>query len=98
MSIELHPPVPTDKGMVLRHLVASLGGVEAVIFVGDDVGDLPAFEALSDLRDAGLTTVAVAVASTEMDPRMRDRADLVIADTDVELLLRALHHGAGVDG
>jgi hypothetical protein len=33
-----------------------------------------------------------------MDPRMRDRADLVIADTDVELLLRALHHGAGVDG
>lgn len=98
MSVEVHPPVPTDKGAVVRRVVESIDDVEAVVFVGDDVGDLPAFAALSDLRLAGLTTAAVAVASSEMDPRMREGADLIIAESSVEDLLRALRFGAGVDG
>lgn len=98
MSVEVHPPVPTDKGAVVRRLVADLEGAESAVFVGDDVGDLPAFEALAQLRVHGLTTVAVAVASSEMDQRMHDQADLVIAASDVEQLLRAFRYGAGVDG
>ncbi len=46
MSWELRPPVPTDKGTVVTELAA---GLAAVCFVGDDTGDLPAFEALRRL-------------------------------------------------
>ncbi len=98
MSFELHPPVATDKGSVLHRLVAGLDGVESVVFVGDDVGDLPAFDALAQMRAQGLATVAIAVASSEMDPRVRDRADLVVTGDQVEPLLGALRAGAGTDG
>lgn len=97
MSVEVHPPVPTDKGGVLRRLVAATATAESVMFVGDDVGDLPAFDALADLRAEGLTTLAVAVASSEIDARVRDRADLIIADSDVVELLRVLRFGSEAD-
>ena len=98
MSVEVHPPVPADKGTVVRRVIEGVDGVEAAVFVGDDVGDLPAFTALAELRSEGLTTAAVAVASSEMDPRMREQADITIAGSDVEELLRALRFGAGADG
>ena len=94
MSVELHPPVPTDKGHVVRRLVEGLDGCDRVMFVGDDVGDLPAFEELGRLRQEGLTTLAVAVASSEMDPRVHDAADLVISADQVGLLLSELRAGA----
>jgi trehalose 6-phosphate phosphatase len=90
MSVELHPPVPTDKGTVVRHLVDALPATEAVLFVGDDVGDIPAFEALDALRRAGLRTLALAVASSELDPRVRDGADLVIREDEVVPVLDVL--------
>ena len=52
MSIELHPPVATDKGAVVMGLAE---GLDNVCFLGDDVGDLPAFAALDRLRDEGRT-------------------------------------------
>lgn len=97
MSIELHPPVPTDKGHVLRRLVGGFPDAESAIFVGDDVGDLPAFDALALLRSEGLTTAAVAIASSEMDPRMQEKADVVIDGSDVEPLLEALRYGVHAD-
>jgi trehalose 6-phosphate phosphatase len=74
-SVELHPPIDTDKGTAVRSLVADLS---AACFLGDDVGDLPAFDALDELTAAGRSTVKVAVRSDEAPPEMLARADLVV--------------------
>ena len=90
MSVEVHPPVEADKGSVVQHLVTAEPDVDAVLFVGDDVGDLPAFEALGALSEGGVQTMAIAVESTEIDPRLRRRADLVIREDEVVTLLELL--------
>jgi trehalose 6-phosphate phosphatase len=75
MSLELVPPVPTDKGLVVAALAE---GLDAACYVGDDVGDLPAFAALADLRNQGVATLAVAVRSGEEPPELVEQADLVV--------------------
>jgi len=90
ISVEVHPPVEADKGSVVQHLVTAEPDVDAVLFVGDDVGDLPAFEALGALSEGGVQTMAIAVESTEIDPRLRRRADLVIREDEVVTLLELL--------
>jgi len=88
MSVELHPPIDTDKGAVVRRLAE---GALAVLYVGDDRGDLSAFAALEDLRREGVRTLAVAVDSDELPPELRRRADLVVdGPPGVVALLRAL--------
>ena len=62
MSVELHPPVDVDKGTTVT---AWAEGARIVIFAGDDTGDLDAFAALVPLREAGVITCAVVVASDE---------------------------------
>ena len=74
-SYELHPPIRADKGTAVRQLCA---GLEAAIFLGDDVGDLPAFDALDELGAAGVGVVKVAVRSSEAPRVLLDRADLVV--------------------
>ena len=75
MSVELHPPLPADKGTALEQLVA---GLAAVCFVGDDRGDLPAYDALDRLEDRGVQGLRVAVASDEAPAELVERADLVV--------------------
>jgi len=75
MSVELHPPIEADKGTAIEKLSAKLG---AVLYAGDDVGDLPAFDALDRLEARGLDVVRVAVRSNEAPPELLERADLVI--------------------
>jgi trehalose 6-phosphate phosphatase len=78
MSVELHPPIEEDKGTVLRRLAGERSG--PVLFAGDDVGDLPAFAVLAELRRAGRTVVGVAVGSSESPPGLLDAADVVVDD------------------
>jgi trehalose 6-phosphate phosphatase len=73
--LELRPP-GYDKGGALRRLVEACSP-GAVLFGGDDLGDLPAFAAVEDLRAAGLPGVTVAAASTEA-AQVAERADLVV--------------------
>jgi trehalose 6-phosphate phosphatase len=75
LSYELHPPIDVDKGSSLLELADDL---DAVCFIGDDVGDLPAFDALDQLTAGGVTTVRVGVRSAEMAGELLDRADLVV--------------------
>jgi trehalose 6-phosphate phosphatase len=75
MSVELHPPIDADKGTAVRDLAH---GLSAVCFLGDDVGDLPAFGELRRLRDDGVTTVSIAVRSGEAPDSLLDAADLVV--------------------
>lgn len=75
--LELAPAAAPDKGQAVRETVLQTG-VRAVIYAGDDVGDLPAFEALAELRAEGLETMAIAVASSEAPEDLVERADLVV--------------------
>ncbi len=74
-SVELHPPVSTDKGTVVDALVA---GLDAACFLGDDVGDLPAFDALDRFAFDGGHAVRIAVRTDESPDAMLARADLVV--------------------
>jgi trehalose 6-phosphate phosphatase len=75
MSVELRPPVEIDKGTVVAELAR---GLAAVCFVGDDIGDLAAFEALDRLREGGVATLKVVVASAEAPQALLDAGDVVV--------------------
>ncbi len=75
-SVELRPPLEVDKGRVVDDLVAGAG---AACFLGDDAGDLPAFDALDRLAaQGGASTVRIAVRSSESPPELLARADVVV--------------------
>lgn len=59
-------PHGVDKGAALRDFLAE-SKAEAVIFAGDDLGDLAAFEAVRELRADGLPGLLVCSASHEED-------------------------------
>jgi trehalose 6-phosphate phosphatase len=75
MSLELRPPLDVDKGTVVRSLVP---GMRAVAVFGDDLGDLPAFDAAAELRARGVAVARVAVVDAESDDRVAAGADLVV--------------------
>jgi trehalose 6-phosphate phosphatase len=79
MSVELRPPVGVDKGTVVRQLAA---GLSAVAFAGDDVGDLPAFAVLRDLRAGGVATLAIASGGPETPPEVATAADVLVDGPD----------------
>lgn len=68
------------KGDALRALVAETGAT-TVAMCGDDLGDLPAFELLRELRAEGLTTCAVVSASAEQ-PAVAAQADVLAEGPD----------------
>lgn len=74
-SVELHPPLDVDKGTSVSALAA---GCATAVYVGDDLGDLPAFAALDDLRSEGTVTVKVATGGAELPAEVAAAADLVV--------------------
>ncbi len=77
--IELRAP-GSDKGVAVRRLVAELDARQ-IIFAGDDLGDLPAFDAVDALRAEGIAGLLICSASPEQDALVA-RADLVLAGPD----------------
>ena len=75
MSYELHPPINVDKGTAVRNLSRD---IDALCYIGDDVGDLTAFDALDELGQQGVNVLRVAVRSDESSAELLDRADLVV--------------------
>jgi trehalose 6-phosphate phosphatase len=73
MSYELRPPIAVDKGTVLHEI---LGDLAAACFIGDDLGDLPAYDALDVLAGTGLTALRVGVRSPEAPEELLARADV----------------------
>jgi trehalose 6-phosphate phosphatase len=69
-----------DKGLALRRLVEEYDA-RAVLFVGDDLGDVPAFEAVADLRSTGMPALLVCSGSEE-ESVLRDLADVVVTGPD----------------
>jgi len=75
MSLELHPPIDVDKGTVVE---ARSVGMTGACYVGDDQGDLPAFAALDRLARQGLTSLKVAVRTSEAAADLLAQADLEV--------------------
>jgi trehalose 6-phosphate phosphatase len=79
----------SDKGAVVRDLAKEVeaGGF---LFAGDDLGDLEAFDAVTDLREQGMPTLLVCSASDE-ESALVERSDVVVHGPDGVLdLLRRL--------
>ena len=75
LVLEVRPP-GFDKRGALRSLCEP--PPSAVLFAGDDLGDLPAYDAVDELRSAGVPGVLVCSASDEGPAELRARADLVV--------------------
>jgi trehalose 6-phosphate phosphatase len=88
MVLELRPP-GYDKRRALLSLCDPVPS--GVLFAGDDLGDLPAYDAVEELRRAGAVGVTVCSASDEGPPELRQRADVVVdGPAGVVELLRSL--------
>jgi trehalose 6-phosphate phosphatase len=74
--LELRPP-GHDKGRTLLQLAAEVDP-KSVLVAGDDYGDLPAFDAVDELRGAGVPGITVCSDSPEVPAVLRERADLVV--------------------
>ena len=88
LVLELRPP-GMDKGVALLEYVRETAA-EAVLYAGDDLGDLPAFAAVDKLRTDGIPGLLVCSGSSEVT-ELAERADLVVdGPAGVVQLLRAL--------
>jgi trehalose 6-phosphate phosphatase len=65
-----------DKGAALRAIVDETGAHQ-VIFAGDDLGDLPAFQAVRELVTSGVAGLLVCSASTEEDA-LTELSDVIV--------------------
>lgn len=87
MTVELRPPLDVDKGSVVAELA---GDSSAACYFGDDLGDLPAFAALADLRRRrGVTTVSIAVVDDETPVEIVEAADVAVRGPGAALELLA---------
>jgi len=88
LVLELRPP-GVDKGAALRSYAAECGA-RSVLFAGDDLGDLPAYDAVERLRREGVPGIKVCSGSIEVAD-LAARADLVLDGPDgVAALLATL--------
>ncbi|MFJ2726412.1 trehalose-phosphatase [Streptomyces collinus] len=88
LVLELRPP-GMDKGVALLDHVRATGA-GAVLYAGDDLGDLPAFAAVEKLRSDGVPGLLVCSGSAEVT-ELAERADIVVDGPEgVVALLRGL--------
>jgi len=88
LSFEIHPPIHRDKGTAVVELAQDF---DPVAYMGDDLGDLPAFDGLDVLSRRGVSTVRIAVSSEEAPPILLSRADHVVSGpAGAEALIRDL--------
>jgi trehalose 6-phosphate phosphatase len=83
LVLELRPP-GMDKGTALRDLIAGRSAVSAVLYAGDDLGDLAAFDAVDAFRAAGIPGVKVYSGSAEVTEvaEVAEQADLIVDGPD----------------
>ena len=76
-AFELRPPIELSKAGVVFEVVRE-ASLDPVLFAGDDVVDLPGFDALDRLSAQGVTTLRVAVSSAEAPPELLQRGDVIV--------------------
>ena len=77
--LEIRPPVHFNKGIAVTRLVESYAITHAA-YVGDDLTDLDAFDALRRLHENGalVTALCIGVASEEQPHRLVEAADVMV--------------------
>jgi trehalose-phosphatase len=84
--LEVLPPVGSNKGTAVRHLLEG-AGLSRVLIAGDDTTDLDAFRAVEELEHK----VRVAVLSDESPTLLGEHAEIVLGSTEEFLeLLKSL--------
>lgn len=76
-AYELQPPGNFSKRTVVLER-AKQAGLRAAAFAGDDVVDLPGFDAIDELATSGLIGLRIAVDSEESPAPLIERADEVV--------------------
>lgn len=80
--IELKPDLPINKGDAVT-VIAISRDIDNAIYLGDDITDIDAFNALNMLeREGRLRAVSVSVASDESPPEVKEEADYVVKGVD----------------
>jgi len=96
MVLEIRPH-GVQKGDVLRTIVRDRG-IRAVLYAGDDLGDLSAFAAIDELRGNGVPGIKVCSGSQEA-PEVAEAADVVVDGPEgVADLLEDLGQRIGYEG
>jgi trehalose 6-phosphate phosphatase len=80
LVLELRSP-GGDKGAALRRWVAQTG-VSALLYAGDDDGDIPVLGVAEGLRGEGVPALVVCAARADGSAEFRDGADLVLDGPD----------------
>lgn len=93
MVVNLLPPVAINKGTAVLDL-AREHGLRGLVYLGDDVTDIHAFEALRTLRESAVChTLSIAVVAPESAPAVRSAADeSVPSPADAAALLAEVAH------
>jgi trehalose 6-phosphate phosphatase len=88
MVFEIRPPVSMDKGIAFQQLVKEKG-IEAALFLGDDVSDLSAFQVARKMRAESICDAwGIGVQSEEAPEDLAATADFLAEGVeDVEDLL-----------
>lgn len=95
LVLELRPP-GVDKGVALAEFIRDVAA-ETVLYAGDDLGDIAAFEAVEQHRASGGAGLLVCSGSTEVTA-LAERADLVVdGPVGVVDLLTSLAESLGND-
>lgn len=91
MVVELRPPVVVNKGTAIRDMVTGFG-LRSIVFLGDDLTDLDAMQAVRELRREGRVAGAtVGVITTESPQALIDLSDIRVGTVeDVSDLLAGL--------
>jgi trehalose 6-phosphate phosphatase len=89
--VEVAPGTLPDKAASLQYLLKE-HEVRGVVFVGDDLADAVAFQAITRRRESsGVPGLSIAVVDEETPPEVRDSADLAVEGVaDVERFLNLL--------
>jgi trehalose 6-phosphate phosphatase len=95
--LELMPAGRPRKGGAVERIVRARD-LEAAMFVGDDVGDLDAFAALSRLGAEGVWTCGVVARGPETSPEVGAAADLTVDGPEGVVALLARLADALVSG
>ena len=86
-------PGGIDKGTALRGLVDERDA-RSVVYVGDDLGDLPAFATVEQLRREGRAGLTVASAGEDAPAELAARADLLVDGPEAVVAFLAALAGA----
>lgn len=89
--VELRPPLDISKGSILKEVVRDYA-LRAVVYLGDDVSDVDAFEAVHDLSSVeGFRGMALGVVGRDTPPIVIEKADFLLRSvTEVQGFLGLL--------